>query len=166
MQRLADILAGDGMELHDFPLGGGQVAAFLEDLVRHGNLSQVVEVAATLECEDGIFVHAQVAAEITGVHGEALAMALRIGIATFDDETECAEHGVGGLEFVGKFLETEERFYAGDQFLRQDWLVQKIVSAGLDASHLVTAVAEASNQDKRNETGSCVLFERAAEIIA
>src|SRR5450631_2917351 len=78
-------------------------------------------------------------------------MAFGIGIAAFDDQAQGAENGVGGLQLVGEFLQTEQRFHAGDQFLSENRLVEEIVGASLDAVHFVAAIAESGDEHERNQ---------------
>src|ERR1051326_6097875 len=96
VQRPAKIFAGNGIELHHFPFlrrePGGR---FLENLVGDRDFSEIVEVAAALEGNDGIFVHSQVAAKIGGVNGETLAVTFGVRIASFDDQAEGAQDGIG-----------------------------------------------------------------------
>jgi hypothetical protein len=164
-QRAADVFAGDGMEFHDHPFGGGEVAAFFQNLVGHGDFAEVVEIAAAFEGEDGIFVHAEVAAEIGGVDREAFAVAFGVGVAAFDDQAEGAEDGVGGFQFVGEFFQAEQRLHAGDEFFGQDGFVEEVVGAGFDAAHFVGAVAESGDEDEGNQARGRVIFQAAAEIV-
>ena len=83
------------MEFHDLPFGGREVAAFFQNFVGDCDLAEIVEISAALQGEDGIFVHAEMAAEIGGADREPLAMALSIGVAAFDDQSQRAENGVG-----------------------------------------------------------------------
>lgn len=118
MERLADILPRNGMELHDFPLGGREIATLLENFIRDCNLAEIVEVSAALQGDERIFVHAEMAAEFDGVYGEPLAVALGVGITAFDNQSKSAENGVGGFELVGEFLQAQERLDAGDELRR------------------------------------------------
>src|SRR5579863_1224447 len=96
VQRLADVLSCDGMELHNLPFGGGEVGPFLQNLVRDGNLAEIVQVAAALERNDGILVHAEMTPKFGGVNRKALAVALSVWVAAFDDQSKRAQHRVGG----------------------------------------------------------------------
>ena len=40
VERFANVLAGDGMELHDVPLGRGKVATFFQDVIGYSDFSQ------------------------------------------------------------------------------------------------------------------------------
>ena len=148
------------------PFRWSEVAAFFQDLVGNGDLAEIVQISAALQGEDGIFVHAEMAAEIGGVHREALAMAFGIGVASFDDQTQGAENGIGGFQFVGEFFQAEQRFHAGDEFFGEHRLIQEVVGAGFDAAHFVAAVAESGDQDKRNQPRGRIVFQGAAEIVS
>ena len=145
---------------------GVKVAAFFQNFVGDGDLAEIVQISAALEGEDGIFVHAEVAAEIGGADAEALAVAFGIGVAAFDDEAERAQNGVGGFQFVGEFLQAEQGLHAGDEFFGEDWLVQEVVGSGFDAAHFVGAVAESGDEDEGNQARGRVIFQTAAEIVA
>ncbi len=79
---------------------------------------------------------------------------------------ERAEHGIGGLQFVGEFLEAQQRFHAGDEFFGENGLVEEIVGAGFDAAHSVAAVAESGDQDEGNQSGRGIFLQAAAEFVA
>src|ERR1051326_758466 len=99
MERPANVFAGDGMELHHFPfLRREPGASLLKNLVGHGNFAEIVEVAAALKGDDGIFIHAEVTAKISGVNGETLAVPFSVRIAPFDDQAEGTKDGIGGLQ--------------------------------------------------------------------
>ena len=66
-----------------------------------------MQVSAAFESQNGIFVHAEVAPEISGVNRQAFAMTLGIGIAALYDKPKSAEDGIGGLEFIGELFEAE-----------------------------------------------------------
>src|SRR3954468_8883877 len=87
MKRLADVFAGDRVQLHDLPFRRGEIASFLQDLVRDSNLPKVVEVPTAFERENGIFIHPEMTAKVGGVNGKPLTVAFSIGIAAFNDET-------------------------------------------------------------------------------
>ena len=125
LQRLADVFAGDGVELHHLPFLGRKVAALFQNFIGHGDLAQVVQISASPEGEDGIFVHAEMAPEIGGVNRQPLAMAFGVGIAAFDDEPKRAQDGIGGFEFVGKFLQAQKRFHASEKFFGEIGLLRK-----------------------------------------
>src|ERR1051326_1607264 len=128
MKRPANVFAGNGMELHHFPfLGREPGASLLKNLVGHGNFAEIVQVAAALKGDDGIFIHAEVAAKISGVNGETLAVTFSVRIASFDNQTESAQDGIGGLQFVGELFQAEQRFDAGDEFFGKNGLVEEIV---------------------------------------
>src|SRR5208282_1522600 len=74
--------------------------------------------------------------------------------------------GIGGLPFVRKFFEAQQRLDPCNQFLGQDWLVKKIIGAGLDAANLVGAVAESGDENEWYEARRRILFQRAAQFIS
>src|SRR5689334_1875021 len=108
MKRLADVFAGDGMQLHDLPFRWSEIASFLQYLVRDSNLPEVVEVPTAFERENGILIHTEMTAKVGGVNGKALAVAFSVGIAAFNDQTKRAEDGISSLQLVGKLLQAEE----------------------------------------------------------
>src|SRR6202034_3604598 len=146
MKRLADVLAGDGMELHDLPFGRSKIAALFKNFIGNGDLAEIVEVTATFQGDQGVLVHAEVPAQFNGVNGETFAMALGVRIATLDDQTQSAEDGVGSFKFVGEFFEAKERLHASDKLFSEDGLIQEIVGAGFDTAHFVAAIAESGDQ--------------------
>src|SRR5207302_4190665 len=60
-QRTANILARDGMELHDIPLVGTKVCSLLQNVVRDSDLSKIMQVPASLKSENGVRVHSELA---------------------------------------------------------------------------------------------------------
>ena len=56
LQRTANRLASRRMPLHNRPLRRRQIAAFLQDFIRHRDLSQVVQVAAPLQSHNALFI--------------------------------------------------------------------------------------------------------------
>ncbi len=89
-------------------------------------------------------------------------MAFGVWIAAFDDKSQGTQDGIGGLKFVGELFQAKERLYTGDEFFSQDGLVQKVIGAGFDAANSVAAIAESSDQDKRDEACRRVVFQSAA----
>ena len=64
-----------------------------------------MQISAALEGKDGILIHAEMAAKIGGAHCQPLAMAFGIGIAAFDNQAQRAQHGIRGLQLVGKLFQ-------------------------------------------------------------
>src|ERR1700677_1049603 len=108
LQRTANLLARYRMLLHDGPLLWCEIAAFFQDFIRHRDLSQVVQVAATPQRDDIFFVHAEEASELGGIAREPLTMAFGVWIAGFHAEPQRTQYGVDGFQFVGEFLQLEQ----------------------------------------------------------
>src|SRR5437899_11733220 len=89
--------------------------------------------APTQRC-DLFFFQLQVASKMSCVFRQALAVSLGIRIAAFDAQAQRTQDAFGGLKFVGEFFQLQQRLYSSKQFFREDWLAQKIVSTGLDAT--------------------------------
>ncbi len=54
-ERTANILPGNGMLAHDRPFFGREVGALFQDLIGHRDFSQVMQVAAAAQGNDGLF---------------------------------------------------------------------------------------------------------------
>jgi hypothetical protein len=94
-----------------------------------------------------------------------LAVTFGIWIAAFHDQPERAKHRIGGFQFVGEFLETEQGLDAGNQFFGEDGLVQEVVGSSFNAANFIAAVAKPSDENKRNQARSRILLHGAAEVI-
>ena len=90
LQRLADGLAGDWVFFHDLPFFRTEIGALLEDLVRHGDLPQVVEESAPLQGNKRGFVQPKMAPEFAGVPRQSFAVAFRVRITSLDAESQRA----------------------------------------------------------------------------
>src|SRR5262249_29564765 len=83
LERAADGFADDGMLPHDVPLFRSQGGAFLEDFVRDGDFSKVMQVAAALQGNDAVAVETELLAEVGGVVRQTLAVIAGIRVACF-----------------------------------------------------------------------------------
>ena len=95
---------GHRMQLHDDPFLGREIPAFSES--RRGPRScpdRANSRRAVTRVDSSSPARCDVPAP--RIFREALAMALRIRIAAFHAQRQGAEHGIGGLQFVGKVLE-------------------------------------------------------------
>src|SRR5215813_5096565 len=153
LQRLADIFARQRMLLHDLPLVRRQIGALLQDVVRNGNFAEIVQIAATAQGDQRFVVQADVASQGNRTARKPLAVALGVGVASFHAAAEGTENRFCRLEFVGEFLQLEQRLHAGEKLGGEDRLVQEVVGPGLDAFDLVFPVAQTSDQEKENQVG-------------
>ena len=106
---------------------------------------------------------AEVLAELDGVAREALAVALRVGVARLDHQREAAQHALGGVELVGEALELHERPDPRFELGLIDRLRQEVVGAGLDGLEAVVGFRRARHQHHRNQPRRGVALDRAAE---
>ena len=166
VQRLTNVLPGDGMELHHFPLRRSQVTPFLQNLVGHGDLSQVMEIPTALQRKNGIFIHTQMPPQFHRMHRQPLAMPLGVRIASFNNQPERAQYRIGRLQFVGKLFYLQQGTNASEQFLGPDRLRQKIIRAGFDSLEALFVSTQAGDQDNRDQPRSRIFFQLAAQFIA
>src|SRR5258708_34702927 len=110
-QWTGDVFAGHGMPLHCLPFFRSKVSAFFQDLIRDGDFSQVVQVAATAKRDYIFFLQQEMTAQVAGVFREALTMAFGIRIAALDAEPQGAEDTFCSFEFFSEFLEFEKRLH-------------------------------------------------------
>ena len=64
LQRLADIFSRHRMLLHDGPLFLSEVRTFFENLVGHGNLAEIVQVAAAAKGDERFVVEAEMFSKV------------------------------------------------------------------------------------------------------
>src|SRR6266566_437894 len=166
LQGAADVLSGNRMALHYDPFLGGEIRALFQYLVRDRNLAQIVQISATAQSDDLVFLELQMASEITGVFGQPLAVSFGVWITALDAETQRTQYALGGLKFVSEFFELQQRFHSGKQFFGKNGLAQKIVGARLDTADAVFPLSQAGYQDKGNQPGSRILFQLATELIS
>ena len=166
LERLANIFAGQRMPLHDFPFGRGQVRSLFQNLIRHRNFPQVMQISAPPQRHDRFLVQSEMPAQGDRVQRQPFAVSFGIGIAAFDAEPERADHRLRRFQFVGKFLEGEQGLQAGEHFFRENGLVEKIVRAGFDSPELALPVAETGDQNERDEPGGGIFFEFVAKLEA
>ena len=67
LQRLADCLTIGRMPLHYIPFGGSQFASLLQDFIWDFNLSEIVQIASTLERDDVFVIKMQMATELASI---------------------------------------------------------------------------------------------------
>ena len=144
---------------------GGQIAAFFQDFVRHGDLAQVVQISATAQRHDGLGVQAEMAAQIAGMTGQAVTVAFGIRIATLHAQAQRAQYRFCRLQFVGEFFQLKQRLDASKKFLREDRLVQKIVGARFNSQHPVLAIGEACDQNERDQPRGGIRFKFPAQLV-
>ena len=125
-----------------------------------------MQIASALEREDRIFGQSQIAPQVTGITRQALAMIAGVGIARFHAQCQGKNHGLGVFQLVGKFLDAQQRFDAGEELFGEDRLAQELVGAGLKAADAVFAFAQAGDDDHGNEAGGGVVLEFVAEPVA
>jgi len=93
-------------------------------------------------------------------------VAFRVRVARFHAAAERAQNRLGGFQFVGEFLQLEQRLHAREKLRGKNRLIEEVVGAGLDAFDLVLAIAEARDQKERNEASTGIFFQLPAEFVA
>src|ERR1700722_15108951 len=81
LERAANRLTCYRMLLHDLPLGWCQITPLLENFVRHGHFSQIMQITAATKRNNRLLLHAEESAEVHGIAGQAFAVTLGVGIA-------------------------------------------------------------------------------------
>ena len=112
------------------------------------------------------FPQAEVAPELAGVGGQALAVAFGVGIARLHAASQGAQHGVGVLQLVGEFLYPQQRSHAGEQFDRKDRFVKEVVGAGFNAADFVFEIAQPGDHHHRNQPRLSRVLPLAAEFVS
>ena len=100
------------MTLHYLPFFGSQVSALLQDLVRDGNLAQVMKIATAAQGDNFIFIQQKVTTEIAGIFRKAFAVAFGIRISALNAEAKRAQNAFGGFKLVSKFFQLDKRLDA------------------------------------------------------
>ena len=145
---------------------GIETAVLEQDGIWHRDLADVVEEPAALERGQILGVETERFAEPRRVVGEALAVAVRAGIARFDRRTETEDDRFGRLELVGEAFQPHERLNARVQLRGIERLDQKVVAAGLDALQSIGAIALRGDDHDRHEARRRFLLQAAAHVEA
>src|SRR6478672_11272350 len=130
------------MALHYDPFLSGEIRAFFQDLIRNGDLAEIVQVSAPPQSDDVVLIEQQMTTKIAGVFRQTFAMTLGVRIAAFNAQTERTENTLGGLQFIGKLFQLDQGLHPSEQLFWKNRLAQKIVGAGFNAAHAIFAFAE------------------------
>src|SRR5205085_5913793 len=103
--------------------------------------------------------------KVPRVSRQPLTMTFGVRIACFHTQRQGFEDRFGMLEFIGIFLEAQQRLHAREQLFREKWLGEEFVGARLLAADTVVTVGESGDHDYRDQPGARGLFELAAEVV-
>src|SRR5262245_27196718 len=95
---------------------------------------------------------------------KALAVTVGERIARFDGGAEAQDHRLGGLQFVGVALETNERLDARVQFGGVERLDEEVVAARLDALQTIGAIRLGGDDDDGYEARGARLLQLTADL--
>jgi hypothetical protein len=98
--------------LHDHPLRVVERAGLVEDLLRDADLADVVEETAETERAQALGRELELAADLDGIVGDALGVALGVGVLRLDRVRERDQDRLGTLEIVGEALRPDARLGA------------------------------------------------------
>src|SRR5438445_2226892 len=82
-ERPADLLAGDGMLLHDLPFGRSKLRSLLQHMIGDGDLTEIMQDPTATERDDIFLGIAEMTAKIRSIMRKSVAMAFGIRIACF-----------------------------------------------------------------------------------
>src|SRR5881394_279944 len=92
-------------------------------------------------------------------------MTFGIRIATFNAQAQSTEHCFRSLQLIGEFLELDQRLDSCKEFFRENGFAEEIVCACLDAASTVFALAQASDQNERNEASRRIVLQFTAKFV-
>ena len=98
---------------------GVRLRSLFQDFVGHRNFAQIVQIAAAAQGHDGFLVQAEMASQVAGMTRQAFAVAFGVRIAALHAQAQRAQHRFRRLQFIGEFLELEQRLDPGKQLLRE-----------------------------------------------
>src|SRR5437868_1740794 len=107
LQRFANVLARDGMLLHDLPFWQRQIAALFENFVGHRDFSEVMKKSTSPQGYKRFLLQAQMSPQVRGMLSQALAVALSVRIAGLHATAQRAEHRLGRFQLVGELFQLE-----------------------------------------------------------
>ena len=166
LERLADRLAGEGMHFHHSPLIGCEIRSLFQNLIGNRDLAQVVQIAASTQRNDRFLIESEIKPQVAGIHCQSFAVAFGVRVAALHAQAESAEHGFRRFQFVGKFLEPEQRLDPGKQFFGKNRFVQKIVGTGFDSQYPVLTISKAGDEHEWDQPGRGIGFYFAAQFVS
>src|SRR2546428_1191230 len=110
-----------------------------------------MQVSATAQSSDFVFLEAQVPAKIAGIFRQPLTVSLGVGIAAFNAQAEGTQNALRSFQFVGEFFQFDQGLHASKELFGEDGLIQKIIGARLDSTYPVFSLAQPRDQNKGNE---------------
>lgn len=140
--------------------------AFEEHAVGHGDLADVVQEPAAVECGKVCLVEAKRPAESRGVPRQPLAVSSRAGIARLDRRAQSQHHGFGRFELVSVTLEADERPHACAQLSLIVRLCNEIVASRFNAGQAIAPFGPCGDDDDGNEARGCPALQRTADLEA
>ena len=125
-----------------------------------------MQVSSAFQGNQAVSIQAYMVAKIGGIAGQPFAMIAGIGIAGFNAQRQRYQHGLGIFQFIGKFLELEQRLDPGKKLFGIQRLAQEIIGAGFNSAHAIIAVRKPGDHHHGNQAGHRIFFQLAAKFIA
>src|SRR6266478_5520738 len=126
-ERSANSLTYDGVLLHDFSFFRSQWSGLEKDVLRHGQLADIVYQTASTQSNPQILGQAQFLPQGDRIFRKTVAVPFGIGILRFDSQRKAKQHGLGVVQLIGELLQAQQRIHASEQLLLVHGLAQEII---------------------------------------
>src|SRR6266849_5048663 len=126
-ERCANSLSRDSVLLHDFSFFQSQRSGFEKDMLRHGQLTDIVHKTASAQSNAQVLGQTQLLTERDGIFRKAVAVPLGIGILRLDTQGETEQYGLGIVQLIGELLQAQQGMHASQQLVLIHWLAEEII---------------------------------------
>src|SRR5882724_5215314 len=133
----ANSLAYHGVPLHDFSLFRSQWSGFEQDVLRHGQLADIVYQTASAQSDAQVLGQTQFFPQRNGIFRKAIAVPFGIRILRLDRQREAKQDRLGVIQLIGEVLQAQQGMYASQQFMLIYGLVEEVISPAQDPVNTV-----------------------------
>src|SRR6266852_848756 len=133
----ANFLTYHGVSLHDFSLFRSQWSRFQQDVLRHGQLADIVYKSASAQGDAQVLWQTQFFSQRNGIFRKAIAVPFGIRILRLDSQRKAKQHRLRVIQLIGELLQAQQGMHASQQFLLIYGLVEEIISAAHDPMNAI-----------------------------
>ncbi len=166
VQRPDHLLADGGMIDDPEELLARQRALLVEQRLRHGDLTDVVQQPGDANAISGSVAESKVEGEGAGQVADALGVTARVLILRFQCQRQRADHAVRLLEIGVIVLDAQQRLDARDQLQPVQRIGDEIVGSGHDRFLAHRAAAVRGEDDDRQKLMPRIGAQQAQRLVA
>ena len=153
----------DRMLSHDAPLVAAQGSGLHQHLIRHGNLSQVMQEAPQLERFELLGAQSQALSQLYRISSEADAVPCRVRVARFNRKRKASDKILRVLQRFCYSLQSKKGSETGRELSRMHRLGKVVVGPRFQPRYARIQVPFCGQEHDGNEAGFRICLEMCAQ---